>query len=62
MEKFILTPKLIEDMGYESRRIAEEKFDATKISRRLVDELLHGGGGIFEQGVRTRGAWRLFED
>jgi len=40
MERFIAYPYLIERMGRESRRLAEERFDAIKLSKRLADELL----------------------
>lgn len=36
MERFIAEPGLIEPMGRESRRLAEERFDARKINQRLL--------------------------
>ncbi len=39
MERFIVEPSLIEKMGRESRRLAEERFDAWKVSERFVREL-----------------------
>ncbi len=36
MERFILEPELIERMGRESRRIAEERFDVHKINQVLI--------------------------
>lgn len=39
MQKFILEPELIERMGQESRRIAEERFDAHKINEILLHEM-----------------------
>lgn len=41
MEKFILNPELIEKMGKESRKLAEEKFDAVRNARFFVDEMLN---------------------
>jgi glycosyltransferase involved in cell wall biosynthesis len=40
MERFILQPELIERMGRASRRIAEERFDASKVASVVHDELL----------------------
>ena len=40
MIKFIDQPELIEQMGKESYRIAQEKFDAEKVNKRLVSMLL----------------------
>jgi len=45
MERFILEPELIERMGRESRRLAEERFDAEKINTRLVEEMAGAGRG-----------------
>lgn len=42
MEQFVTTPQIIAQMGIESRRLAEEKFDALRINRRLAGELLDG--------------------
>ncbi len=39
MERFIQKPELIEKMGKESRRIAEERFDVHKINARFLHEL-----------------------
>jgi len=39
MERFINEPELIERMGKESRRIAEERFDVHKINKTLVEEM-----------------------
>lgn len=39
MERFIQKPELIEKMGKESRRIAEERFDVHKINARFLREL-----------------------
>lgn len=39
MEHFILEPSLIEKMGKESRRLAEERFDARKVNERFLREL-----------------------
>lgn len=39
IERFIREPTLIERMGLESRRLAEERFDAHKISERLLREM-----------------------
>jgi len=39
MERFIQKPELIEKMGKESRRIAEERFDIHKINARFLREL-----------------------
>lgn len=40
MERFVLEPELIERMGHESRRLAEERFDAEKINTRLIEEMI----------------------
>ena len=37
MQKFIDKPNLIVEMGRESRRLAEERFDVHKVNRRLID-------------------------
>ena len=37
MRKFIEQPHLIAQMGRESRRLAEERFDVHKVNRRLID-------------------------
>lgn len=39
MERFIQDPSLVERMGWESRKLAEERFDAHKINARLLSEL-----------------------
>lgn len=39
MERFIQDPSLVERMGWESRKLAEERFDAYKINARLLSEL-----------------------
>ncbi len=39
MQRFIDDPSLIVTMGRESRRIAEERFDAAKQAERLIEEL-----------------------
>jgi len=39
MERFILEPELIEGMGRESRRIAEERFDVHKINQVLLQKM-----------------------
>jgi len=36
MEKFIATPEIIEPMGKESRKIAEEKYDVHKVNRVIM--------------------------
>jgi len=36
MKKFIQNPKLIEQMGYESYKIAKDKFDAKKVNAKLI--------------------------
>ena len=36
---FIEHPEEIKKMGYESYRIAQEKFDADKVNKRLIDML-----------------------
>lgn len=41
MIRFIEQPELIERMGKESYRIAQEKFDAHKVNQRLVEMLLN---------------------
>ncbi|MGQ9695995.1 MAG: glycosyltransferase family 4 protein [Thermodesulfobacteriota bacterium] len=40
MERFIHEPELIERMGRESRRLAEEPFDAAKINERFISFIL----------------------
>ena len=40
MIRFIEQPELIEQMGQESYRIAQEKFDAQEVNERLVGMLL----------------------
>lgn len=39
MEKFILQPELIEEMGLASRRIAEERFDVQKINLKIMQQM-----------------------
>lgn len=39
MERFILNPGLIETMGLESRRMAEERFDVRGINRQILNEM-----------------------
>lgn len=39
MERFIHEPDLIVRMGQESRRLAEERFDARKVNERFLKEL-----------------------
>lgn len=39
MEQFILHPDLVETMGRESRRLAEERFDVHRINDRLLREM-----------------------
>ena len=39
MEKFILNPKIIVDMGKNSRILAEEKFDVHKVNEAIIKEL-----------------------
>ena len=39
MERFIREPVLIVRMGQESRRLAEERFDARKVNERFLKEL-----------------------
>jgi len=39
MERFIIHPELIELMGKESRRMAEERFDVRRINRRIMEEM-----------------------
>jgi len=36
MKKFIQNPKLIEQMGYESYKIAKDKFDAKKVNDKII--------------------------
>lgn len=45
MERFILEPELIDRMGRESRRLAEERFDAEKINTRLIEEMKRAAKG-----------------
>lgn len=40
MERFIEEPGLIEPMGRESRRLAEERFDVRKVNARLIEYML----------------------
>jgi len=40
MEHFIRNPHLIEQMGQESRRLAEERFDARKFNAKIISYLL----------------------
>ncbi|MFY9387376.1 MAG: hypothetical protein WAP08_05560, partial [Smithellaceae bacterium] len=47
MERFILEPELIERMGHESRRLAEERFDVEKINTRLIEEMLLASKNVF---------------
>jgi len=39
MEKFILKPELIEEMGLASRRIAEERFDVQEINQKIMQQM-----------------------
>ncbi|WP_243028300.1 glycosyltransferase [Thermus albus] len=39
MERFIRKPGLIERMGKESRKLAEERFDARKVNERFLREM-----------------------
>jgi glycosyltransferase involved in cell wall biosynthesis len=39
MLRFVETPSLIEAMGLESRRLAEDRFDVNKINQRLLEIL-----------------------
>jgi hypothetical protein len=39
MMKFLEEPHLVERMGKESRRLAEERFDAAKVNARLLQAL-----------------------
>lgn len=39
MERFIENPQLIESMGAESRRLAEERFDVRVVNRRLLEAM-----------------------
>ncbi|MGQ9592130.1 MAG: glycosyltransferase family 4 protein [Planctomycetota bacterium] len=39
MEKFILEPRLIPEMGRESRRLAEEKFDVRGVNARILETM-----------------------
>ena len=39
MEEFILNPGLIEAMGKESRRIAEEKYDVRKVNKAIIEAM-----------------------
>jgi glycosyltransferase involved in cell wall biosynthesis len=41
MEKFIKSPELIIQMGRESRRLAQEKFDSVKVNKKLVSYFEH---------------------
>jgi len=40
MERFIKEPALIETMGKESRRLAEERFDVRKVNARLMEFIM----------------------
>src|SRR5690606_27454200 len=40
MERFIKEPALIETMGKESRRLAEERFDERKVNARLMEFIM----------------------
>ena len=40
MERFIEEPGLIEPMGRESRRLAEERFNVRKVNARLIEYML----------------------
>ncbi len=40
MERFIAEPRLIAEMGRESRRIAEEKFDVRKVNALILDAVI----------------------
>ena len=44
MMRFLDQPGLIESMGRESRRLAEERFDVHKVNRRLIGLMLGAGG------------------
>lgn len=44
MERFILQPELIEQMGQASRRIAEERFDVHKVNRVILKKM-----GVFKE-------------
>lgn len=39
MRRFIDNPNLIADMGHQSRRLAEERFDVRKVNARIIDIL-----------------------
>jgi glycosyltransferase involved in cell wall biosynthesis len=39
MERFLKQPELLERMGLESRKMAEERFDAQKQAERVLHEL-----------------------
>lgn len=39
MQRFIDNPTLIKDMGIQSRRLAEERFDVRKVNTRIIDIL-----------------------
>lgn len=39
MERFVLEPELIERMGRESRRLAEERFDVHKVNQLLLEQM-----------------------
>jgi glycosyltransferase involved in cell wall biosynthesis len=41
MEKFIINPSLIKEMGKESRKIAEIRFDSKKINKKVIDEIFN---------------------
>ena len=45
MQRFIEQPELIERMGRESRRLAEERFDMRRVNRRLLAVLGVAVGG-----------------
>lgn len=47
MEKFVLQPELIKEMGQCSRRIAEERFDVHRINQVIMREM-----GISKNGVK----------
>jgi glycosyltransferase involved in cell wall biosynthesis len=39
MEYFVVNPELIPQMGAESRRLAEERFDVRKVNARILQEM-----------------------
>lgn len=52
MERFILEPELIDQMGRAARRLAEERFDARQVARDMLAALPLGQGDpVFGEGL-----------